>query len=187
MRHRRCARTSVLQLDKGSEVVLPTSTDFITIAPATCSTEGLSRDTTESRSAPVPTMASTVHTAIVNIVPVLAAPAASDGTLDGPDTSGVASTPATCSMVCLHQHRVADPYWLRPRHQLRLSTSSTPTTKLPRPTPTVASRRCQRQRAQSVTRTPCSHLWVTPPWNFYGEWLLRPSPCPQRPRALPHR
>ena len=95
-------------VERGPEVVLPASTGFTSTAPTTCSMEGLVRETADSRSASASTTVPTMHT-VISIDTVLAASTTIHGALNGQAISGVALSPATCSIVCLPRHRVAAP------------------------------------------------------------------------------
>ncbi|KAM0848227.1 hypothetical protein ACQ4PT_054543 [Festuca glaucescens] len=81
--------------------------DLAAPTPARCLMEGSSRGSTELRSTSAPATAPMMPTAIVDIIPVLTAAPTSDGILNNQAISGVATTPATFSTVCLCRHPVA--------------------------------------------------------------------------------
>ena len=93
-----------------SPVVAPAAPiDTIAVLLASCSTECPRHGAPESTPVSIPETTPTSPTVTVDVIPVLAAAAASAGTLDDQASVSVASTPATCSLICLPPHLVAAP------------------------------------------------------------------------------
>lgn len=165
-------------LDKWFDRILErTEKRLATPTPTTCSTECQSRDTTTSTSAFTIDTAPTSATAIVDVVHVLAAPAASDGTLDGDTISGAASTPTTCST----GGTVGDDpgtVFLIPRSVAASFTEPPELSRAQLGLDNLAPIACSMKCLVDTNATPSRQLQAAAPALIHELRVLRPAPWP---------